>query len=286
MDDIRRVELLKEIGLSANESAVYLELIKESPQTGYKIAEKIGKSRSNTYQALRSLEKNGYINLLEGGSVQEYIPIPIDQLLSYKERELKRRSSQITEAFADIRSESGGNQIYNIKSLDQLISKAEEMIDLAEDIIIIDSSKKPIKHVEKRLVGAAKRGVKVLIQSIERIEIEGCRNVINSGDFTDLDPWGVDWLSISVDSEKTIISYLKQSGDLINALWIDNIYLSNWIANGSMYESLFRYLINQLKSGVSREEIWDSVDTFYKHYLIKTKGDKSIVDLMRQYRGS
>ena len=65
MDDTTRIKLIEELGFSKIESRVYYILLKESPLTGYKIANQIGKSNSNTYLALENLVKKGAVSLLE-----------------------------------------------------------------------------------------------------------------------------------------------------------------------------------------------------------------------------
>lgn len=287
MPDKLRIDLLNGIGLTKTESLVYLTLLKESPLTGYKIAEKISKSRSNTYQSLKSLENKQIVNLLEGNDTAQYIPVPIDQVMEQKERELLKQKKLIKGAFNDIKKSSSENQIYNIKTTDQLLKQSIEIIQSAKDILLVDSSPKALLLIKEELIATAERGVIVLIETSEDIDMGKCILIKCSGVIGSTDPWeNVGFIALSKDSEKTLVSFLNAStGKLISATWISNLFLSNWFANGMMYEIMVRYIANLFISdeNFSKEEIWVKIKVFYKNYMIQSQGDKRLKEILKKY---
>ncbi len=287
MPDKLRIDLLNGIGLTKTESLVYLTLLKESPLTGYKIAEKISKSRSNTYQSLKSLENKQIVNLLEGNDTAQYIPVPIDQVMEQKERELLEQKKLIKGAFNDIKKSSSENQIYNIKTTDQLLKQSVEIIQSAKDILLVDSSPKALLLIREELIATAERGVIVLIETSEDIDMGKCILIKCSGVIGTTDPWeNVGFIALSKDAEKTLVSFLNAStGKLISATWISNLFLSNWFANGMMYEIMVRYIANLFISeeDFPKEEIWEKIKVFYKNYMIQSKGDKRLKEILKKY---
>jgi sugar-specific transcriptional regulator TrmB len=266
MDDSKRINLLEELGFSKIEARVYYILLKKSPLTGYKIANEIGKSNSNTYLALDNLVKKGAIYLLEGNKSKEYISVPIEQLLEIRINEVKKQKDIVSEAFKDYKFESGENQIYRFKNKEQLRLKAIEMIENAKHSILVDSETAQLDMIKEKLEYAAAKGLNIVVETTGKEKIQNCYMVesynINKEPFV-LD---FDWLVISVDAEKTLVSYFTKKDELIEGLWISNGLLSDWFYNGMFYEVLNRFMINLFDSDKSKEEIYENIKDFHKTY--------------------
>jgi len=61
------VKALADLGFTNLEAEIYAFLLQESPATGYRIAQAIGKPAANTYKAIQSLEQKGAV-IVEAGS--------------------------------------------------------------------------------------------------------------------------------------------------------------------------------------------------------------------------
>ena len=70
------VAKLQEIGFNRLESEVYLTLLKQSPLSGYKIAQILGEGSSNIYKALDILKKKGAVLVEEKPSTRQFIAVP------------------------------------------------------------------------------------------------------------------------------------------------------------------------------------------------------------------
>ena len=71
---------------------------------------------------------------------------------------------------------------------------------------------------------------------------------------------------VSVDAEKTLVSYFTKGNELIEGLWISNGLLSDWFYNGMFYEVLYRFMVNLFASDKSKEEIYKSLKDFHRTY--------------------
>jgi len=281
MDDLIRLNLLQDMGFSQAEALVYHTLLKESPLSGYRIAEITDKSRSNTYQALKTLSQKGYVNLTEGNEVSLYIPVPLESLLEQKDLEFQKRKLNVREAFKNLRTEKTTNVIINLKTTEQFITKIREMISRAEQIIIIDTVDNPLRIVKSELAEAAKRGVIVMIESMSNEQIDGCIMVSNQRFNNRDNPWNVDWFVLSVDAREFLVAFVTKEGNLINAVWVNNIFVSSWFANGMRLDLLIHHIIKLFQTEKSKDEIRQDIESFIQLYLIETKGYLDILNYMK-----
>ena len=266
MDDKTRIKLIEEMGFSKIEARVYYILLKKSPLTGYKIASEIGKSNSNTYLALENLVKKGAVSLLEGNKSKEYVAMPIEHLLEIRIKEAVKQREVVAGAFKDFKVESGADQIYRFTGIEQLRLKALEMIDNAQHVVLVDSEIAQLEMIRDKLESAAARGLNVIVETPGMAKIPNCYMVeafnINQESIT----LNFEWLVISVDAEKTLVSYFTKENELIEGLWISNSLLSDWFYNGMFYEVFNRYMISLFGSDYSKEEIYVRMKDFHRNY--------------------
>ena len=283
MQDEQRVELLKNYGFSHFEAVVYLELLKTSPQTGYKIAKSIQKTRSSTYLVLGNLEAKGAVTKLMGKDKQEYIPVGIREFIAHHEAGFLQQKKATIDAFKDLETPDRDDQIYFIKNTEELISRAKEMIRNASEIVLVDSETLPLNFLRSDLETAAQRGVKVIVERMGDQTIAGAEMIKATGIVSEFNTWNVDWLTLSADSEKTLIAYISKSGELIVGIWISNLYLSDWFFNGMFYEILMRHVINLFNTDLSKQEILSEIQNFHQSHYHKSNGFKRIQEMMNRF---
>ena len=271
MDDLKRIKLLEELGFSRIEAQVYYILLKKSPLTGYKIAGEIGKSNSHTYLALDNLVKKGAITLLEGKRSKEYVAIPIEQYLEMKIRDTLKHKEVITEAFSDFEPREDDNQIYHFTSIEQFKLKACEIINNAQHTVLADGETAELAMIRDELAAAAARGVNIIVESTSKEPIPGCHMVEAQALTTKNFNLDFSWLVLCTDAQKTMVSYITKTGELIDGLWISNSLLSDWFYNGMFYEVLHRYTINLFKSDMTKDKIFKKIQEFHKNYRYERK---------------
>lgn len=265
--------LIDKLGFTSLEALVYMCLCKEYPQTGYKISTTINKSRSSTYQALKSLENRNVIIKLEATQFGEYIPVKIEDYMEQQEKEFIKKKEEIINSFKDLGPSPQEDYIYQITKNEQLYNKIESMINEAKSMILVDTDAAPLSRIKDLLLSKANQGVHVLIETPEKIEVEKCFHIaLKSFSQKDIE-WNADWLCISVDGEQFIISLIdKSSGDLIHAIWCGNQYISPWIYNGMLHEFSFRHLLSEMENLSLITELKNNIKPFIDRYFQPVNG--------------
>src|SRR5690348_5292210 len=104
-------QILVPFGFTGLESEIYAFLLKESPATGYRIAQAIGKAAANTYKAIEGLQQKGAV-LIEEGASRSCRAVPPDELLARLTRDFEWRRAEAEILLSRINSESSDDRVY------------------------------------------------------------------------------------------------------------------------------------------------------------------------------
>src|SRR6185369_9415584 len=88
-------------GFTELESAAYTFLLRESPATGYRVAQGIGRAVANTYKAIESLRLKGAV-MIEQAEGKLIRAVPPDELLGSLEAEFSRRRRSAARALSSV----------------------------------------------------------------------------------------------------------------------------------------------------------------------------------------
>ncbi len=284
MNDQQRIELLIEFGLTQVEANVYFALLKESPQSGYSIAQQIGKSRSNVYQALKSLEQKGTIVQLQGTKNQVFQAIPVEQMLELKEREFENQRKKVTDAFRNMKQQEQVESIYYLQSMEQVYEKAIQVIDQTQKIVFIEAEPHHFENIREAVRRAVDRGVIVAIYTSEMESFEGAEVIRHDTmHISNLvtESWNINWFCIAADGSQFIITTTKQkTEELIHALYSGNRYLAGWVFSDMIYQIGYYSIITMFNQGMSRDDIWQNIQVYIKKFVGHAPG---IADLRKEY---
>ncbi len=130
------IELLKSIGLSNNEVEVYLDLLKNRASSAYLVARRINQHRSGVYEAIRKLQKRGFIVEIQEKNKKLYQTkecTAIEEYLKQKQAELK----EITPYLKEIsNTEMPPGAISVSYGLTRLRTVFSNVLDLKKEILI------------------------------------------------------------------------------------------------------------------------------------------------------
>lgn len=280
MKDVELIGLLVNIGFSQVEANVYLALLKESPLTGYKIASIISKSRSNVYQALKSLEQKGAVVKLQGGRNMSYKAVSVERVLQAKERKFQNMKSEVIEAFKNLNTEEGNDEIYNLQNMEQVYAKTNDIIRNTKRIIFVETPKILLPRIKKSLLQAVERGVTVTVYSDDIEELEGC-DVIKFAPVVLADQkynsWPIDWFCAAADGSEFIIATTRnQQEELVHALYSCNKFIAGWIYSDMLYQIGFNFIFDLFKKGFSRDAIWHELENYVRKYVHIAPGIKEL----------
>lgn len=241
----RYIAELLTVGLSRQEATVYLTLLQFPGLTGYRVAQKIGKSAANVYKILQTLEGKGIILGSRGKNPRSYAAIPISEFIGGYKRKLEARLASLEDSFRDFEPEpvqTGG--IYPLKDMSQVWDKARDMIARAEQVVVVSRLGELPAEFRQALVDVRARGVDVVAKVSDDDPLPGCHVVHGMGGIRWGIPADVEWLDVLIDGRESLISF-DDRGNL-DAFWTDNLLLSFNIYNGSICEYFLQRLSEEM----------------------------------------
>lgn len=220
------LEALAALGFSEIEGRVYSFLLAGSPATGYKISHAIGKPTANTYKAIAALEAKGAI-LVDEGENRLCRAVPPRELMAQLERGYRSSCSQAETLLSELHEDELDNRIYQIKSVDQVLERARQMLAGARRIVLADLFPRSFEVLAGDLEAAARRGVEVAAKTYTAEEIEGARIVYDLDKAHALEEWPGQQLSLVVDGEEHLLALLTPDLDGVRqAVWSQSLFLS------------------------------------------------------------
>lgn len=239
---------LIKLGFNRLEAEVYLTLLKESPLTGYRLAQILNKAAANTYKALESLEKRGAVVAEGSPNVKQYVAIPIADYMNQLESGFRNDRQFLEESLKDIKYSISGDKIYMLQTFDQVLEKCSRMLENAEYSVIVDAFPSMLKKIIPQLEKAALNGVNIIVNAYEPVNVKNCRVIVKSNAKKVLQLWSGDWMNIAVDGKEYLITACEKDGVLQHAIWSNSPYLSFFVFNGFRYEMLFSALSSKIPS--------------------------------------
>lgn len=160
MEESEVLNKLGLFGLTRQEAVLYLCMYRYGGITGYEAAKYTGISRSNVYSGLSGLADKGAA-YLEQGSASRYIAVPIEKFCESKIRNLKREKEYLIENVPAIKEQEIG--YITITGNGNILDKVIEMILEAEKRIYLSASFSMIREVEKEIVKALEKEIKLVL---------------------------------------------------------------------------------------------------------------------------
>jgi len=238
---------LNRFGFNKLEAEVYITLLKDSPLTGYRLAQILNKAAANTYKALESLEKKGAVVAEETPTMKQYAAIPIKDFMDQVEFTFVNDRNYLEDALKNIENSLSGDKIYMLQSLDQVFEKCKKMLDNAENCVIVDAFPNMLKMIIPDLEKAAANNVNIVVNAYGPVEVKDCHVIVKSNAKKALSLWSGDWMNIAVDGKEYLITAVEKDGALQHAIWSNSPYLSFFVFNGFRYEMLYSSLAGEIK---------------------------------------
>ncbi len=248
------VTKLNRFGFNKLEAEVYITLLKDSPLTGYRLAQILNKAAANTYKALESLEKKGAVIAEETPTMKQYVAIPIKDYMDQVEFTFVNDRNYLVDALRDIENPLSGDKIYMLQTLDQVFEKCTKMLESAECCVIVDAFPDMLRKILPELEKAAANNVNIVVNAYEPVEVKGCHVIVKSNARKVLSLWSGDWMNIAVDGKEYLITAVEKDGALQHAIWSNSPYLSFFVFNGFRYEMMYSALAGQAEN-IKREDI-------------------------------
>jgi len=269
---------LVRLGFTPLEAEAYLTLAQESPLTGYRIAQLLGRPAANVYKAIEALERKGAV-IVEGGASRLCRAVSIDEVLSQAERQFRDARDQAAAELADLRRGKNDERIYHLRSVDQVIERSRQMIAAAREVVLVDVFPQLLSAVRDDLEAAAARGINVSVAVYEPAVIAGVDVSLQARGEEIHQRWPGAWLNVSVDGLETLLALTTPEADgVLQAVWSASAFLSAIFFSGMSAELMLADVEARLAANDSIETIRDAIALHRKHFFVESAGFDSLAD--------
>ena len=218
MSDTQVVDRLQGLGFSEYEARAYVALLQKNPVTGYELSKLSGVPRSMIYEVLGKLTARGAALSLPAKGTTLYAPVSAEELLDRLQRESEELVARTRADLAALASVSDLDVVWNIKGADNILAKAQEMIDQAQHSLYLALMPDTFHLLEAALTEAVQRGVQAVIYTTGAVDLSGAEVVAPTLSQEALDQAGALALILVMDSSEVLVSE-GLMGDSARASW-------------------------------------------------------------------
>lgn len=161
---------MQEMGFTAYEAKAYVTLLQHNPATGYEISAKSEVPRSAIYDVLKRLEAVGIVNAVHA-KPRRYIPLPPERLLTMLEEKFQNNLSSLRTELEGFDTDTEYTDLWHIQGYENMLSKAGELIQAAENEVYLSIWAREILHLEEALCDAEKRGLEIVTFSFTGVPV-------------------------------------------------------------------------------------------------------------------
>lgn len=152
---------LTAVGFTEYEAKVYLELLRDSPATGYQLSKNAGVPRSMVYEALGRLHNRGAVLETRDERATLYRPLPPDVLLDEQEQEHRRLLDGLREELRRRYTTKDEDHLWSITGRRSVLSYANQLMNDAETEILLVLADAELDDLRPTIVKACERGLTV-----------------------------------------------------------------------------------------------------------------------------
>ena len=164
------IEELEQFGLREYEAKCFVSLTKITSGTARDVSEHIDVPRTRVYEAVRSLEADGLVEI-QHSSPQQFRAIPVAEALEVLENRHQSRIERLEQSLTQLRIEADGDshdldpEVWSLAGADTITARTKRLIDSAEtEVLLLVGDRDVIADgVSDRLRSAANRGVDVVV---------------------------------------------------------------------------------------------------------------------------
>lgn len=224
-----RSQPLVHLGFTGLEADVYAFLIRESPATGYRIAQALGRPVGSIYKAVEGLEAKGAILTTDDGENRLARAVPIAEMLDRLEHEFQTRRQAAADAFVASADVEDDERVYQLHSREQFYARCRAMLARARAFALLSIGPTPLQELSADLAATTARGVAVGVKAFAPCEVPGAEMVLDPRGMTAIENGPGQWMSLTIDgAEFTLALFTPDGASLHQATWSASAFLS-WL---------------------------------------------------------
>lgn len=269
MSDATAVLALVELGFTRVEAEAYVYLLQHGAQTGYAVAQGLGKAAAGAYKVLDALAARGAVEVGEDGA-RRYRPVPYEELLERMARSFSERRDRARAALVDLRPAEGDDRIWQLDDYGAVLARLRDMLGRAQRSALADLFPAMVDLLRPDLEATAARGVQVIVQAYREAAVEGARVVVARGDGERMQElWRAAWANLVIDGGEHLLSYVDpERNKVLQAMWSRSAYLGLLYTSGLACEMRARaaeWALDHPRDAAARRES-DSLRTALDHH--------------------
>lgn len=166
----RAIEELEQFGLREYEAKCFVSLTKITSGTAREVSEHVDVPRTRVYEAVRSLESDGLVEI-QHSSPQQFRAIPITEALQVLEQQHENRIGRLEQSLRQLEqaadSEATGTdpEVWSLTGTETITTRTKRLIDEAEsEILLLVGDEQAVSDgVNNHLFSATDRSVDVVV---------------------------------------------------------------------------------------------------------------------------
>lgn len=202
------------LGFTETEAAIYCELLRQGPATGYRVAQAVGKAPANTYQALGVLAQKGAV-MVDDSAARSYRAIAPEELMATLRERFDARRDEATTALKDLRAPAPDDRIYHLKTTAQIYARAREMITRARNIILFDLFPEPFAQLASSIKTRHAKGVTVGGMVYAKPADMPFPTIVSTSAQFASTRWPGQQLSLVVDASEYLVALISPDGQQV-----------------------------------------------------------------------
>lgn len=135
------VEELQQFGLREYEAKCFVSLTKITSGTARDVSEHIDIPRTRVYEAVRSLESDGLVEI-QHSSPQQFKALPVDEAIEILTDRYRRRIESVEQSLRAVKQTTSGgekdseSEVWSIMGTDTITTRVKHMVDDAETEVL------------------------------------------------------------------------------------------------------------------------------------------------------
>ena len=221
MSQERSTQLIQALGFSSYEAKAYMGLLSCQPATAYEIAKTSGIPTSKIYETIKKLCTKGVLQAIESEETQRYVALDPRDFASQIQADTQSKTRELLPLLEDLGETGQGDFIWPLGSEQQVRSKAQEMIRMAEDNLLISAWPSELIFLEEDLKQAESNGIKIAMVHFGDSDLKIGATYYHPLEKTLYAEKGGRGLTLVVDQETVLIANFVNQGT-VDAAWSRN----------------------------------------------------------------
>jgi sugar-specific transcriptional regulator TrmB len=252
---------LQRLGLTPLEAEAYAFLLEESPATGYRVAQGLGRPFGSVYKTLESLEGKGAVLAAEEGDNRIFRAVRIGELLRRFTRDFDAQRRAALQAFRGRAPARADDRVYEVRSAEQFFERARDMLRRAKQFALASACPRPMAELRDDLVAAAQRGLDVGVKVYADVDAPGVRVVRDPRGVRAVESGPGEWVWLTIDGRELAIALLAHGGgEFHQGFWSANALLAWNTYTGLSSDLVLAAARNRLNAGGGADDLRAAFD--------------------------